>query len=113
MISTDPSGAPSSRALRATFIVAGVVLLALWGASALPIVDNWNNPNEDGFDAIPVFYASLTVLPIGLVVLAGAIQGSASSMRRARGGLIAAAVVLGILVLFLGFMQLATVMNWG
>ena len=34
-------------------------------------------------------------------------------MRKARGGLIAAAGVFAILVLFFGSMLLATIMNWG
>jgi hypothetical protein len=105
-------GCPS-RALRAALIVAGLALLALWGASAIPVISNWNNPSDDGFSAVPVFYATLTVLPIGIVVLAGALNGTPRGMRTARGGLIAAGIVLGLLALFFAFMLFATLMNWG
>ncbi len=109
----EQPGPGPSRALRAAFIVAGLALLALWGASTIPLVENWNNPNEDGFHAVPVFYASITVLPIGLVVLIGAIKWGPRGRRWARGGSIAAGVVLALLAPFLGFMQLAIVMDWG
>jgi len=108
----QPDGHPSSTR-RAVFIMAGLALLALWGASAIPVIKHWNNPAADGFEAIPVFYASFTVLPIGIVVLVGALKGSPRSMRTARGGLIAAGVVFALLALLFGFMLLATIMNWG
>jgi hypothetical protein len=102
-----------SRALRSVCIVVGLVLLGSWGASAVPVINNWSNPVADGFEAIPVLYASLIVLPIGIVVPAGALRGSPRGMRAARGGLIAAGVVAMLLARFFGFMLSATIMNWG
>jgi hypothetical protein len=108
----QPQPRPSS-ALRGFFIACGAIMLALWGASTIPVIENWNNPNEDGFDAVLTFYATLTVLPLGVGVLYGAIAGDAKGMRGARSCLIAAGGVLAIVLAIDMFRRLAIVMDWG
>jgi hypothetical protein len=76
--------------LRAILLVAAAIMLALWGWSLTPAIQNWNNPNEDGFSMLPAFYATPTLLPLGLIMLAGAISGKAEHARRARVALVIA-----------------------
>lgn len=79
-------GSPTvaSAGLRATYFVAAAISLGLWGWSLIPAIENWNNPNEDGFSLIPAFYASITMLPVGLILLAGGIAGRGKPAARAR-----------------------------
>jgi hypothetical protein len=91
-----PAGAVASSKLRAIFFVAAAFMLALWGWSLTPAIQNWNNPNEDGFSLIPAFYATPTLLPLGLIILAGGISGKGKHARRAR---IALVVTIALLVL--------------
>ena len=67
--------------LRATFVVMAASMLALWGWSLVPPIENWNNPNEDGFFYVPAFYATIVCLPTGLFLLAGAICWARSPPR--------------------------------
>ena len=46
-------------------------MLALWGWSLVPPIENWGNPNEDGFSYVPVFYTTITCLPVGTYLLVG------------------------------------------
>ena len=94
---TAQSNTVASPKLRAVFIAAAAIMLALWGWSLTPAFQNWNNPNEDGFSLIPGFYATITVLPLGLIMLAGGISGKGKAARRARVGL-AIAVALVVLM---------------
>jgi peptidoglycan/LPS O-acetylase OafA/YrhL len=97
-IADPPSTAqPDGRAApprRAGFILAGVALLALWGASLMPAIANWNNPNEDGFSLVPAFAATLTALPLGLSATFAGVSGRDQAMRRARIHLVLAAALL-------------------
>src|SRR5262245_51169906 len=61
---------------RAGLALGAVALLAVWGVSAIPVAQNWNNPNEDGFSFVPLFWVSLTLLPLGISILAGVVSGS-------------------------------------
>lgn len=85
-------------ALRASFLAIAAVMLGLWVASLLPAIRNWNNPNEDGFSFIPAFYASLTMLPVGLCLLAGGVVGRGKWAARARKALIIGLALLFILI---------------
>jgi hypothetical protein len=38
----------ASPKLRSMFAVAAFIMLALWGWSLVPPIENWRNPNEDG-----------------------------------------------------------------
>ena len=79
-----------------SFFAAAALMLALWGWSLTPAIQNWNNPNEDGFSLLPAFYATPTLLPLGLIILAGGISGKGKHARRAR---IALVVTIALLVL--------------
>ena len=83
------------------FAVAAAIMLGLWGWSLVPPIQNWGNPNEDGFSYVPFFYATLFCLPIGLFLLVGAIAGHGRYVRRARIAFFVAAVITTIVVVFL------------
>ena len=94
---TRGSAQPDGKAaplLRAAFVLAGMVLLALWGASLMPAIANWNNSNEDGFSLVPAFAASVTALPLGLSATFDGLSGRDKAMRRARVHLVLAAALL-------------------
>jgi hypothetical protein len=83
--------------LRAGFVLVGVIMFALWGASLIPAIENWDNPNEDGFSFLPVFWATLTCLPLGFVLIAGGIIGRGKAAARARTGLFVSAGLLALI----------------
>ena len=93
--------------LRATFVVMAASMLALWGWSLVPPIENWNNPNEDGFSYVPAFYATIVCLPTGLFLLAGAIAGRGRHLERAHSALLVSAATLFIVVAFLIFQYIA------
>jgi len=97
----------ASRRRRALFVAVGAAMLGLWGWSLVPAVENWNNPHEDGFAYVPVFYATPICLPAGLVLLAGAIVGQGGWAKRAAGALLVGCAVLFIVVAFLIFQYVA------
>jgi hypothetical protein len=66
----------------------------------VPAIQNWNNPNEDGFSLMPGSFATITVLPLGLLMLAGGISGRGKKLRRAR---VALVLGLALLALMAGF----------
>ena len=83
------------------FAVAAAIMFALWGWSLVPPIENWGNPNEDGFSYIGVFYATIICLPVGLFLLVGAISRRGRHVRRARVALFAAAGIAVVVVAFL------------
>jgi heme/copper-type cytochrome/quinol oxidase subunit 3 len=93
--------------MRVTFVVMAASMLALWGWSLVPPIENWNNPNEDGFSYVPVFYATIVCLPTGLFLLAGAIAGRGRHLERAHSALLVSAATLFIVVAFLIFQYVA------
>jgi len=82
-------------------------MLALWGLSLIPPIENWNNPNEDGFSYVPAFYATITCLPVGLYLVAGAIAGRGRHVARARTALFIGGGLLFLVVAFLIFQHIA------
>jgi len=96
----DDSPFVASAALRLSFLAIAAATLALWVASLIPAIQNWNNPNEDGFSLIPVFYATLTMLPVGLFLLAGAIIGRGKWTARARKALFIGLALLCLVIAF-------------
>lgn len=86
---------------RKLFAVGAAIMLGLWGWSFLPPIENWGNPNEDGFSYGPLFYATIFCLPPGLLLLVGAVRGHGRSVRRARIALPLAAVITLFVALFL------------
>lgn len=91
----------ASPKLRTAFAVAAAVMLALWGWSLVRPIKNWGSPNEDGFSYVPVFYTTITCLPIGLYLLIGAIVGHGRYVRRARIVFIIAAGTITVVAAFL------------
>jgi hypothetical protein len=95
------------RRLRVRLAIAGVVMLALWGWSLVPPIENWGNPNEDGFSYVPLFYTMITCLPLGIVLLIGAIAGHGRYIRRARIAFVIAAAISALVVTFLVVQHIA------
>ena len=84
--------------LRTRYALAGLLMLALWAASAVSMF-------RDAI-ALNIFLgcaATVTILPLGVIALLGGIQGSDAGMRRAHialfasGGLLALTAILEIL----------------
>jgi hypothetical protein len=97
----------ASPKLRARFAIAASIMLALWGWSLVPPIENWGNPNEDGFSYVPVFYTTIICLPVGIYLLVGAIAGHARYVRRARTAFFIAAGITLLVVAFLVVQQIA------
>ena len=93
--------------LRVKFVVAAAIMLALWGWSLVPPIENWGNPNEDGFSYVPVFYTTIICLPLGLYLLVGAIAGHGRYVTRARTAFFIAAGMTLLVVAFLIVQQIA------
>ena len=91
----------ASARLRIMLAVAAAVMLGLWGWSLVPPIQNWGNPNEDGFSYVPLFYTTIICLPIGLLLLTGAIAGRGRFVRRARIAFVVAAGITTLVVAFL------------
>jgi hypothetical protein len=91
----------ASPKLRSMFAVAAFIMLALWGWSLVPPIENWGNPNEDGFSYVPVFYTTIICLPVGIYLLVGAIAGHGRYVRRARTAFFIAAGITLLVVAFL------------
>ena len=104
MAQTDITASPT---LRILFAAMAASMFALWAWSLVPAIENWNNPSEDGFSLVPVFYATPTTLPIGLVLLAGAVAGRGRSVARARMTMFLGVGLLAIVVAFLIVQQIA------
>ena len=84
--------------LRTRYALAGLLMLALWAASAVSMF-------RDAI-ALNIFLgcaATVTILPLGVIALLGGIQGSDAGMRRAHialfagGGVLALVAILEIL----------------
>ena len=98
----------ASPKLRARFAVTASVMLALWGWSLVPPIENWGNPNEDGFSYVPVFYTTIICLPVGIYLLVGAIAGHGRYVRRAR---IAFFIAPGITLVVVAFLVVQHIAN--
>ncbi len=86
---------------RTLFAAGAAIMLGLWGWSFVPPIENWGNPNEDGFSYGSLFYATIFCLPVGLLLLIGAVKGQGRCVRRARAAFAFAAVMTLIVALFL------------
>ena len=109
----DQAEITASPRLRLAFLVVAALMLLLWGWSLIPPIENWNNPNEDGFSYVPAFYASIICLPAGLFLLIGAIAGHGRHVARARSALFVGAGTMFIVVAFLTFQRTGDSMGWG
>jgi hypothetical protein len=97
----DTTEITASPRLRIMFGAAAAIMLSLWAWSLVPPVENWGNPNEDGFSYVGVFYATLICLPVGLYLLVGAIAGHGQYVRGARVAFFIAAGITFVVVAFL------------
>ena len=109
----DQAEITASPRLRLAFLVVAALMLLLWGWSLVPPIENWNNPYEDGFSYVGVFYASLICLPAGLFLLIGAIAGHGRHVARAGPALFVGVGTLFIVVAFLIFQRVGDAMGWG
>ena len=91
----------ASPKLRVMFVIAATIMFALWGWSLVPPIENWGNPNEDGFSYVPIVYTTIICFPIGLYLLIGAIAGHGRYVRRARIAFFLAAGITLLVVAFL------------
>lgn len=107
----DQAEITASSRWRAVFIVGAVTMLALWGWSLVPPIQNWGNPHEDGFSYVPAFWASLMCLPVAFYLLAGAIIAHGRPVARARNALVIGGGILVIVVGFLIFQHIANAMG--
>jgi len=103
----DQAEITASPKLRIIFAVVGAIMLALWGWSLVSPIENWGNPNEDGFSYVPVFYSTPICLPAGFFLLAGTISGRGRRVANARIALFLGCGVLFIVGSFLIFQHIA------
>lgn len=76
-------------------------MLGLWAWSFASPIENWGNPNEDGFSYVPLFYATIFCLPLGIFLVVGAMAGHGRYVRRARIAFVIASVITFIVATFL------------
>jgi len=107
----DQAGITASPRLRVIFLAVAAAMLFLWGWSLIPPIENWNNPYEDGFSYVGVFYATIVCLPTGLFLLLGGIAGRGQHVVRARSALFVGGGTLFIVVAFLIFQHIANSMG--
>lgn len=103
----DQTEITASSTLRAIFLIVSIVMLVLWGLSLIPPIKTWGDPREDGFSYVPAFWATMTCLPVGLYLLAGAIAGRGRHVNRARTALFLGGGLLLVVVGFLIVQRLA------
>ena len=105
---TQPEAKPSPK-LRALLLLAGAALLLVWGATLPMAVNAIRDPRGDAFELIPAFWATLTALPLGVMMLIGGITGSDRSVQRGRTALIVAGGLL-VLVLLLEILRRVSIL---
>src|SRR5215475_10342996 len=105
---SNTSEITASPRLRVMFAVAAAIMLSLWAWSLVPPLENWGNPNEDGFSYVGVFYTTITCLPVGLCLIFGAIAAHGRHVRRAR---IAFFIAAGITILVVAFLIVQHIAN--
>jgi hypothetical protein len=104
-------GITASPKLRLIFVVVAGAMLVLWGLSLVPPIENWDNPNEDGFSYVPAFWATIICLPVAVYLVAGAFARGARYIARARSALFIGGGTLFIVVAFLIFQHIANSMG--
>jgi hypothetical protein len=104
----NPTELTASPRLRILFAVAAAIMLALWGWSLVPPIENWDNPNEDGFSYVPLFYTTIVCLPVGFFLIAGAVVGHGRLVSSAR---IACFIAVGITFIVAAFLVVQNIAN--
>jgi hypothetical protein len=82
-----------NRKRRGRFILAGAVMLGLWGASLVSLIEE-----RAAFNIVAAAVATLTFVPLGLIALRGGISGSEANMQRASSALLASGLLLTLIV---------------
>jgi hypothetical protein len=103
----DQTDITASSRLRIIFAAVAAIMLALWGWSLGAPIHSWGDPNEDGFSYVPLFWATITCLPVGLYLVARAIIGRGRPLARARTALWLGGALTVLVVAFLIFQQIA------
>jgi membrane protease YdiL (CAAX protease family) len=96
----DGQGTKAPLARRAPLFLGAAVLLVVWAASAKPILDSLGNRYADGFQFVPFFYASISLLPLGVSALYSAFKGDAKSLAKARRFLLIGGALLALVAMF-------------
>jgi hypothetical protein len=84
-----PVPAVVTRKLRGRYMLAGAVMLSLWGANLFAVFQDGSS-----FNVFAAIFTSLTFLPLALLALWGGISGSETAMQRARIALLASGGLL-------------------
>jgi len=92
-VQEEPVPAVVNRKLRGRYLLAGAVMLSLWGASFVAV-----SQQGSAFNVIATVFTTITFLPLGLAALWGGISGSETDMRRARIALFASGGLLLVVV---------------
>jgi len=100
-VAGDEAPAVVTTGLRVLFLTIAAATLALWFASLIPAYESWGDPREDGFSFIPASYTTITLLPVGIFLLIGAIVGRGKPLARARKALYISIALLFIVMAFL------------
>jgi uncharacterized protein YhhL (DUF1145 family) len=79
--------------LRARYMLTGAIMLAFWGASLVALFRG-----VDGLHILMVVVTTVSVLPLGVIILLGAVSGSEASMWRAQMALLASGCLLLLIV---------------
>jgi hypothetical protein len=89
----EPLPATITRRLRARYMLAGAMMMTIWGASLVALL-------HDGraFNIFAAVFATFTFLPLGLIALQGGLSGSSAGMQRARNALFASGGLLALIV---------------
>jgi hypothetical protein len=97
--------------LRGRLILGALAILLVWAVTLVPAVRTWNDPRADRFQLMPVLWASVTLLPLGLSALAGSVFGSGMGLRRARLHLLIAGGCLSLVALLEIFRRVSILMD--
>jgi hypothetical protein len=89
----NPPPASIGRRLRGRYILAGAMMLTLWGAS---LVASFRDGSA--FNIVAVVFTTFTFLPLALIALWGGISGTETNMQRARNALLACGGLLALTV---------------
>jgi hypothetical protein len=73
-----------TRRLRGRYVLAGAMMLLLWGASLVAL-----SREGSSFSIVASIFATFTFFPLGLIAMWGGLSGGEASMQRARNALFA------------------------
>jgi hypothetical protein len=89
----QPVSAIVARRLRARYMLAGAMMLALWAASVIALFRD-----ASALSIVATTVATLAFLPLGLVALQGGLSGGDAAMQRARNALFVSGGLLALIV---------------